>query len=100
MSIDTTRPSAYSNLGSAWLRDQIARLHQRHLQFRRHFCLDVDALLARAAKLTRAARAAESVTVRQHVSTDRIRLTKIVAIDHCAQLGTRPSACVAEALAD
>jgi hypothetical protein len=100
MSIDTTRTSAYANLGSAWLRDQTARLHQRHLQFRRHFRLDVDALLARAANLTRAARPAESVTVRQHVSIDAIRRTKIVAIDHCAQLGTRPPARVAEALAD
>ncbi|MGO4392962.1 hypothetical protein AB4Z46_16560 [Variovorax sp. M-6] len=36
MSINTTRTSAHANLGSAWLRDQSARLHQRHLQFRRH----------------------------------------------------------------
>lgn len=100
MSIDTTRTSAYANLGNAWLRDQTARHHQRHLQFRRHFRLDVDALLARAANLTRAARPAESVTLHRHVWTDPIPRTKVEAIDHCAKLGTRPPARVAEALAD
>ena len=59
MPIHTTRTSAYANLDKAWLRNQTARLHQRHLQFLRHFRLDIDTLLARAANLTRAARPAE-----------------------------------------
>ncbi|MDM0078471.1 hypothetical protein QTH90_28970 [Variovorax sp. J2P1-59] len=99
MSINTTQTSAYAKLGNAWLRDQTDRLHQRHLQFRRHFRLDFDVLLARAANPTQAPRPTESVTVRQRESRDPIRRTKIEAIDHCAQLEARYSDRVVEVLA-
>jgi hypothetical protein len=57
MSIKTTPPEAYADLGDVWLRDQTARLLQKHVQFGRHFRLDVDLLLAGRARAARAARA-------------------------------------------
>jgi len=57
MSIDPARGPAYAELGDAWVRHQLARLRQRHLQFGRRGPLDVDALLHRAAGTARAARA-------------------------------------------
>jgi len=51
MFIDVTRNSAYAHLGDAWLRYQSARILQRHLQFGLRGRLDVDALLAPAARL-------------------------------------------------
>jgi hypothetical protein len=61
MSIKVTRPEAYADLGDVWLRDQTARLLQKHLQFGQHFRLDVDLLLAGRARAARVARAAVSI---------------------------------------
>jgi len=94
-----SRTSACADLGDAWLRYQTARIRQKHLQFGRHCRLDVDALLARAASVSRAARRAEAPDKPERVSTDHIRRAMIEAIDHCAQFETRPSV-RAEALAD
>jgi hypothetical protein len=58
MSIKVTRPEAYADLGDVWLRDQTARLLQKHLQFGQRFRLDVDLLLAGRARAARVARAA------------------------------------------
>ena len=57
-----SRISAYTDLSDAWLGYQIARIRQKHLQFGRHCRLDVDALLARAAGVSRASRRAEAPT--------------------------------------
>ena len=56
--VDSTRPIVHADLGDAWLRGQMARLHQAHLQFGRRWRLDVDALVARAAGMARAAQPA------------------------------------------
>jgi len=48
-----SRTSAYADLGDACLRYQTARIRQKHLQFGRHCRLEVDALLARAASVSR-----------------------------------------------
>ena len=97
--MSTSRTSAFADLGHTWLRCQIARIHQKHLQFGRHCRLDVDALLARAASVSRAPGRAEAPAKPERVSTDHIRRAMIEAVDHCAQFETRPSA-RAEALAD
>ena len=100
MSINSTGTSVYVDLGDAWLRYQTARIRQRHLQVGRHFRLDFDALLTRAASVTRAARSAEGPAVRAHVSTDHIRRVMIEVVDHYAQRKTGSSARIAEALTD
>jgi len=69
MSIQTTRTPVHADPCCAWLRDQTARLQQRHLQFRRHFRLDADAVLARATSLRRVPGPA---TLGEFVSIDRI----------------------------
>jgi hypothetical protein len=81
MSIRLTQPSAYADLGDAWLRDQIARLTQKHAQFAEHYRIDADALLARWAHAARAARAAARVS-----SGERIGRATVEAIERCAHL--------------
>lgn len=53
MFINEVPPGAYADLGDVWLRDQLARLRQRHQQFGRHFRMNVEALLARNAHAAR-----------------------------------------------
>ncbi|MBB3182398.1 hypothetical protein FHW64_006842 [Variovorax sp. Sphag1AA] len=49
MFVQATRPYAYAELGEVWLRHQTARLSQKHLQCGRHFRLEVNEVLDRAA---------------------------------------------------
>jgi hypothetical protein len=56
--VESARANAYADLGDAWLRDQMARLRQAHLQLGQRWHLDVDALLARAARTAREAQPA------------------------------------------
>ena len=58
MSIRLIQPGAFADRGDVWLRDQLARLTQKHAQFGRHHRFDADALLARSARIARAASAA------------------------------------------
>lgn len=99
MFINGNGTNAYADLGEPWLSYQTARLRQKHVQFGRHFRLDVDALLDRAARLARAAQPIEAPTARENLSTDHIRRAMFEAIDHCARLETRPPGNVAEAIA-
>jgi len=50
----------YADLGDAWVRDQTARFRQKHLQLGSHWRLDMQTLLARAARLARGATQCES----------------------------------------
>ena len=59
MSLNATPANAYAGLGDAWVREQTARIQQKHLQFGGRRQLDVDALLSRAAAVARAGRPAE-----------------------------------------
>ena len=99
MSLNATPVNTYADLGDAWLRHQTARFHQKHLQFGQHCRLDVDALLARAAGVSRTTRPAGTLTVREHMSTDHTRRAMLEAIEHCARLETYPSARIPEVLA-
>ena len=62
----------YADLGDAWVRDQTARVRQKHLQLGGHWRLDMQALLARAARLARGATQCDSPGTGQIVweSTD------------------------------
>jgi hypothetical protein len=80
-----TQAEVYADLGEAWMRDQTARLHQRHLQFGRHWPLDVSALLERAARCARAVRLIHTPDSREYVSADLFRRAAREAIDHCAR---------------
>ena len=80
MSTEPNRLSSYADLGETWLRNQKARILQRHLQFGRHFRLDVDSLLSRAAILGR-------VSVPRRVPReDLMRRATVDAIEHCLRL--------------
>jgi bifunctional pyridoxal-dependent enzyme with beta-cystathionase and maltose regulon repressor activities len=86
MSMNTTTTPAYADLGSAWLKYQTARIQQRHLQFGRHFRLDLDALLRRLATAARATRVMEAPAPHVPVSTIQMRRELIEAIDLCARV--------------
>ena len=96
MSIEATPMGDYADLGDAWLGYQTARLRQRHLQLGRRACLDVDALLSRAAGAARAARP-DTPAVRANLSsTEHLRRAMVEAIEHCARLGAPSLARIAE----
>jgi hypothetical protein len=86
MLTEPNRLHSYSDLGEAWLRDQTARILQRHLQFGRHLRLDVDSLLARSAMLGR-------VRVPRRVPREDILRR---AIEHCLRLDAAVSTAVPE----
>jgi hypothetical protein len=73
MSIKVSRPGAYADLGDVWLRDQAARILEKHLQFGQHFRLDVDLLLAGRARAARGARAAVMSVAKVNVRADHAR---------------------------
>jgi hypothetical protein len=52
MSINAMR-AAYADLGEEWLRQHLAKLNQRQVQWGRHFRIDVAAFLANAARSAR-----------------------------------------------
>ena len=80
MSTASSRLSSYSHRGDAWLRDQKARIMQRHLQFGRHVRIDIDSLLSRAAWLSR-------VDMQHQESRgDFMRRARVDAIEHCLRL--------------
>ncbi|MCJ0762522.1 hypothetical protein [Variovorax terrae] len=89
MSIRLIQPGAYADLGEIWLRDQLARLTQKHAQFGGHYRMDADALLARLARTARAAEAAAVPTVAKVSAGDCIRRATIEAIEHCSRLEER-----------
>lgn len=89
MSIRLTRPSAYADLGDVWLRDQLARLTQKHRQFGGHYHIDADALLMRLACIARAAKAAATPAAGKLSTGDCIRRATIEAIEHCSRLDDR-----------
>ena len=64
------------------VRDQMARLHQRHLQFGRRGRLDAHALLARSARISREAQAGPTPPA----PTDHIRRATVEAIEYCMRL--------------
>lgn len=82
MPIRLTTTAAYSDLGDVWLRNQLARLTQLHLQFGRHYRIDADSLLAGWARTARAAQA----TVDTKVSTkDQVWQATVEVIEHHAR---------------
>ncbi len=96
MSVRLTQPGAYADLGDIWLRDQLARLAQKHAQFGGHYRMDADALLARFARTARAAKAAVAPTTPKVSTGDRLRRATIEAIEHCSRLeGLRSHAAAA-----
>lgn len=99
MSIRLTQPGAYADLGDIWLRDQLARLTQKHAQFGGHYRIDADALLARLARTARTVKAAATSTVSKVSDGDRIRRATFEAIAHCARLESRFSHDAAVAIA-
>ncbi|GAB7542574.1 hypothetical protein [Cupriavidus sp. 8B] len=86
MPINEVHTDAYADLGDIWLRDQSARLKQKHLQFGRHYRMDFEALLARNAQAARTGRAAAMPAESRGLPTDRIRRATIEAIEYCSQL--------------
>lgn len=85
MTITADRAAQYADLGEAWLRQQLARIQQRHLQCGRHFRLDLDAVLANAARFARGAAGSGIRTHRQN-SSDHLRRATVEAVEHCARL--------------
>lgn len=99
MSVRLTQPSAYADLGDAWLRDQSARLTQKYLQFGGHYRIDADALLARLARTARADKVAVAPAAQKISTEDRIRRATIEAIEHCLRLEDRFTHAAAVAVA-
>jgi|GEM_PF-2868789 len=92
MSIRLIQPGAYADLGDVWLRDQLARLTQKHAQFGGHYRIEVDALLARLAKTAREAKAAAAPATSKISAGDRIREATLEAIAHCSRLDSHAAA--------
>lgn len=99
MSIRLTQPGAYADLGDVWLRDQLARLTQKHQQFGRHYRIDTDALLARLACVARAAKPAVAPAAEKVSTGDCIRRATIEAIERCSHLDSHLSHAAAPAVA-
>ena len=91
MPIKVTRPGAYADLGDVWLRDQTARLLQKHLQFGQHFRLDVDLLLAGRARAARAARAAVMPAANVSMPTGHTRIVTSGGMAHHPRSQNRSS---------
>jgi len=90
MSTELEQIRSYAHLGDAWLRDQKARILQRHLQFGRRLRINVDSLLLRAALLSR-------VEVPRRVSReDLMRRATADAIEHCLRLDSEGSTAAME----
>jgi hypothetical protein len=100
MSLIAIPANAYADLGDAWVRQQAARIQQKHLQFGRRRQLDLDALLSRAAAVARAGRSVEVPAVRELMSADRIRRTRVEAVAYRSQRSGCSSARVVEMLVD
>jgi hypothetical protein len=79
MSIDLT--VTFARRGDARLRDQRARIEQRHLQFGRHCLLDIGSLLLRAAHRVRVAPLAEVRVHREDVPMDPAQTRDARAVD-------------------
>ncbi|RSZ39731.1 hypothetical protein EJO70_17260 [Variovorax sp. 553] len=92
------RPAYPPAPSSVWLRDQPARLMQRHLQFGGHYRFDADALLLRMARAARATRAAAIPVAKKISAEDRIHRATIESVEHCARLQDHLSRTVALAV--
>ncbi|HBD36040.1 hypothetical protein SGO26_27850 [Cupriavidus metallidurans] len=95
MSIRLIQPGAFADRGDVWMRDQLARLTQKHAQFGRHHRFDADALLARSARIAREASAAAAPAASKISTGDRLRRATIEAIEHCSRLDGHAAATVA-----
>lgn len=91
MSIRLIQPGVYADLGDVWLRDQLARLTQKHAQFGGHYRIDADALLARLARIAREAKVAAPAASKISAG-DRIRRATVEAIEYCARLDSHTAA--------
>lgn len=58
MFISPSQTNAYADLGEVWLRDQLARLTQKHVQFGGHYPVNADALLGQLVAAARGVRTA------------------------------------------
>jgi hypothetical protein len=67
----------FAGQADAWLRQQRARIEQRHLQSGQHCRLDLAGLLQRIARQSGAAAPAELVTGREDLATDLVRHSKV-----------------------
>jgi hypothetical protein len=98
MSMDARLIDAYADLGGTWLDDQTARIRQMHLQFGQRCRVDVDALVARAASLSRSARSLATPRVHHHLSA-ALGKRSPGATGDCAQLFWRGAVGVAQVIA-
>ena len=98
MTMNPSATHAYADLGDAWLRYQTARIQQTHIQFGRHFRLDLDALVRQRATATRAARVIAVLTARAPLSTEHMRRALIEAMAHCARVDASTRAPTREAV--
>jgi hypothetical protein len=99
MPIRSIQFGAYADLGDVWLRDRLARLAQRRLQFGRHHRIDADALLARWARTAGAAKAAAAPTAAKVSAGDRLRRVAIATLEHRPRLEDGVSHAAAAAIA-
>ncbi|MEO8524553.1 MAG: hypothetical protein ABI460_07540, partial [Caldimonas sp.] len=80
MSIELGDPPAYR--ADAWLRNQRARIEQRHLQFGRHCRLEVGRLLMRMAQRVKVAPLAEVEMEREDGAMDSMQCSTFEGADH------------------
>lgn len=72
MFISPSQTNVYADLGEVWLRDQLARLTQKHVQFGGHYPVNADALLG---QLAGAARGARAVACGRHIHFEVAEVT-------------------------
>jgi hypothetical protein len=101
MPIDMTNTCARRQ--DACLRDQRARIEQRHLQFGRHCCLDIGSLLSHTAHRVRVAPLVEVAVEREHVATDPVQRSTLEkdgleTVDHWTSPGAHDAARAPERL--
>ncbi|ELO1554106.1 TPA: hypothetical protein NH735_000224 [Pseudomonas aeruginosa] len=99
MFIRLIQPSTYADLGDVWLRDQLARLTQKHAQFGGHYRIEADAVLARLACTARSAREVAAAAAVQASTGDHFRRATIEAIEYCNRLESRVTRAAAAVIA-
>ena len=70
MYIEPPRNAQYKDLGATWYSHQAARIVQRHIQFGRHWRLDLDALLAGIARRIRGTNLDRAANEAHHLPDD------------------------------
>jgi hypothetical protein len=91
MAFKVTGTEAYADLGEVWLRDQTARLLQKHLQFEHHWRLDFDSLLAQIARNARTARASALRATIVRPFNDQVASPTHQTVEHRAPEFERPN---------